>query len=256
MTPVGDLQGLREDWEDLARLDPLWAILSDDRRRNGGWRLDDFLRTGEVEIARLMSVAGSLGLPQRHDRALDFGCGVGRLTRALTMHFGECVGVDISTQMLETARKVNADRPNCVFIHNGRSDLSGFEDRSFDLVYTNIVLQHVPNRLSAVRYIPEFVRVLRPLGLLVFQIPHKIPLRRALQPRQRLYHLLRRLGIRPDQLYRRLGLHPIRMIDLPEAQAIDIVVRAGGEILEVRPLTLGSTGIEDRTYFVTRRDGS
>jgi len=256
MTDPRQLRRLREDWEDLARLDPLWAILSDSRHRHGGWELDDFLRTGDVEIAGLMRLAESFGLPQRRDRALDFGCGVGRLTRALTAYFGECVGVDISTRMLESARAMNADRANCVFIHNARGDLGVFDDRSFDLVYTNIVLQHLPDRATASRYITEFVRILQPRGLLVFQIPDKIPPRRALQPRQRLFHLLRRTGIASNQLYRRLGLHPIRMIDLPEDEAIDVVASAGGTILEVQAMTLGSTGIENRTYFVTRSDAT
>jgi SAM-dependent methyltransferase len=43
-------------------------------------------------------------------------------------------------------------------------------DRLFDLIYTDLVLQHLPPDIS-VRYIAEFLRVLSPEGVLVFQLP-------------------------------------------------------------------------------------
>jgi SAM-dependent methyltransferase len=252
VTPDRDLDGLRQDWDDLAGVDPLWAILSDDPHRHGGWDLASFFRTGEDEIAALMSRAASLRLPRSRDRALDFGCGVGRLTGALASYFVETVGVDISSRMLDMARDLHKDCPNCVFVESARPDLAQFEDQSFDLVYTDIVLQHLPDRTKAVRYIEEFVRVLRFSGLLVFQMPSRIPLRHALQPRQRLYHILRRTRIGSDRLYRHLGLHPIRMIHLSERDAVAAIEGAGGKVLEIDVERVGSTSIEDRTYFATR----
>lgn len=95
------LVGQKQNWEDLATLDPLWAILSDPHRRFGQWDASEFFASGEVEVGRLLQRVAMLGLPANRKRALDFGCGVGRLTRAMSRVFEECYGVDISEGMID-----------------------------------------------------------------------------------------------------------------------------------------------------------
>jgi SAM-dependent methyltransferase len=246
------LRQLQEDWDYLSETDPLWAILSDPRQRNGQWNLDVFLATGRREIDDLMKRAIALGRPLHRGAALDFGCGVGRLTRAMASYFNQCVGLDISEGMLSRATAINADVANLSFVHNPSPDLSLFKDGSFDLVYSNIVLQHLPDRETASRYIQEFVRVLAPGGLLIFQLPGRIPLRHRLQMRRRLYALVRRAGVQSDRLVRALGLHPIRMIGIPEGTVVALVEGCGGSILEVVAEPIGSTTMMNRTYYVTR----
>ena len=65
---------------------------------------------------------------------MDFGCGVGRLTRELSGRFERYVGVDISAGMIERAEQLNAEVPNCTFLVNDRPDLSRFGDREFEAV--------------------------------------------------------------------------------------------------------------------------
>ena len=50
-----------------------------------------------------------LGVTVSRGRALDFGCGAGRLTRALAARFESVVGVDVADAMLDKARALNAD---------------------------------------------------------------------------------------------------------------------------------------------------
>jgi ubiquinone/menaquinone biosynthesis C-methylase UbiE len=76
-------------------------------------------------------------------RALDFGCGVGRLAQALLPRFERVDGVDIAPSMLELAARYNKDPARCVFHLNERADLALFPDRSFTFIYTSLVLQHV-----------------------------------------------------------------------------------------------------------------
>jgi SAM-dependent methyltransferase len=249
----GKLGSLQRDWEELGSIDPLWAILAHRGRQHGGWDLGEFMATGVRHIEDLMARAESLGLPLRRDRALDFGCGIGRLTRPLASWFGEAVGVDISAPMIEQARLVNADVSNCSFVHNARADLSVVEDASFDLAYAHLVLMHLPSRGVVERYVRELVRVLRPGGLLVFQIPARIPFRRKLQPRRRLYAALRLIGLGSGLLYGRLGLHPIRTIDLPEDQAVRTITAAGGQVLGIVRSHLDRLSVDDRTYYVGRQ---
>jgi SAM-dependent methyltransferase len=107
------LRSTRENWDDLAALDTYWAILGYPDLRSGKWDERDFFRTGEREIDQAMTIAAKLGCPQGRDRALDFGCGVGRLTRALAGTFAESYGVDISGEMISRAEALNSDVANC-----------------------------------------------------------------------------------------------------------------------------------------------
>ena len=72
-----------------------------------------------------------------------------------------------------------------------------FADGSFDLVYSNLVLQQQPSRAVVEQYLAEFMRVAHGGGLVVFQLPAKLRLRRRLQLRRRAYGLLRASGVQP-----------------------------------------------------------
>jgi SAM-dependent methyltransferase len=245
----------QRDWEDLGDLDPCWAILAYPDRRFGRWDLDEFFRSGEVEIGRLTADMQRLGYPAKRERALDFGCGVGRLTRALAPHFRHCYGVDVSAPMIAAAKKLNAAFPNCEFVLNSNPNLRMFPHGHFDLIYSVLVLQHLPTRAAIATYVADFARVLAPGGLLVCQIPSRIPPRRRLQLRRRLYGILRSLGVAPRVLYHRLGLFPMRMTSLAEQDVCALLTSAGARVLEARADAMASTAIESRTYYVTKPEG-
>jgi SAM-dependent methyltransferase len=163
---------LKNTWTALGEADPLWAILTNEESEGGGWDLDAFFASGKAEITSVMAEVDSLGLAFERARALDFGCGVGRLTRALGARFDEAHGVDIAPTMLDLGRRLNEGHPNLVFHLNQQPDLGLFPTNHFDFVYSRIVLQHMAPEYAA-RYIEEFVRVVRPGGLVAFQIPSR-----------------------------------------------------------------------------------
>jgi hypothetical protein len=70
------LAAVGDTWERLARVDALWAVLSEPDKQGNRWDLDDFLRTGEEEISALLADLAVFG-PVPTGSALDFGCGVG-----------------------------------------------------------------------------------------------------------------------------------------------------------------------------------
>jgi SAM-dependent methyltransferase len=211
-----DLQHLRSTWESLADQDPLWAILTLPGKKSGRWSVEAFFETGVNEVADVMRrLAGWGSMPDRR-KALDFGCGVGRLTQALGDHFEQVVGVDISATMIERAREFNTKGDKCSYLHNPSDNLSVFPDGTFTFVYTNRVLQHIPRRLTEA-YLGEFARILAPGGVLFFQLPSHasfgvkgllirlLPtrllnwLRKGMEmnaiPRERIMHLLARSGL-------------------------------------------------------------
>lgn len=241
----------KRDWNEIGKLDGLWSILSEPDKRHRRWDVDEFFATGRREVDVVIATAEQWDLPVRHRLALDFGCGVGRLSRALAAHFEQVVGVDISDVMISQARELNLDVPKCSFqVLDGRT-LGGFADRSFDLIYSWIVLQHIANRQAIEGRIYDFMRLLADGGILVFQLPSSIPMRRRIQLRPRLYAALRRLHISQEFLYGQLGLHPIRMCAIPEDAVVRMLVSAGGRVLRIDRSRMGQTAIQDRTYYVT-----
>jgi SAM-dependent methyltransferase len=165
-----DLRELQRHWDIFGRRDPFWAVLTDPARRGNRWSPEEFFETGRAEIAELLDHAARLGVPRQQRRALDFGCGAGRLTQALAEHFESALGVDVAPSMITLARTHNRQGNRCAYEINDRPDLSRWPDASFDLVYTSRVLQHIEPRYST-SYIREFVRVLAPGGYVSFDLP-------------------------------------------------------------------------------------
>ena len=162
------LERLQKDWNALAKRDALWAILTDESKAGGGWEVAEFLATGEIEMATVMAYLDDVKcVPDAAGTALDFGCGVGRLTQAMARRFAACVGVDISEEMVRKAQALNR-YGHCSYVTSAAERLP-FADESFVFVYSNIVLQHVPRRL-ALGYLREFVRVLERGGVVVFGV--------------------------------------------------------------------------------------
>ena len=229
----------------------MWAILSDPDKRHGKWDVEEFLETGRREINQVLATADQWRVPRQHRLALDFGAGVGRLTRAMACHFDHVVGVDISDEMVSRARDLHADTPACDFRVLDDAGLAGFEARGFDFIYSALVLQHITDPRIIERHLLDFVRMLADDGLLVFQLPSSIPIRRRIQVRPRAYSALRRLKIPGDTLYRRLSLHPIRMNAMREDPVVRLLTGGGASILRVDRSVVNGTAIEDRTYYVS-----
>jgi 2-polyprenyl-3-methyl-5-hydroxy-6-metoxy-1,4-benzoquinol methylase len=235
------------EWEDLARLDPLWAIQSEMGKQFGRWDREEFFASGQREIDALMRSCGfDAG---NNGTALDFGCGVGRLSRALRSYFAEVYAVDIAEEMIRLAKEYT---PSCMFLLNQDDSLHLFRDDFFDFIYSNIVLQHQPTKEIAKTYIREFVRVVRPQGMVVFQIPYKLTLRHALQPRRRLYSLFRSCGFSAEFLYNKLHLHPMRTICLPPEDVRTTVSDAGGRVVRSYPDSFNQNSM---SYLVTKDTG-
>lgn len=165
---MAGFEKLKNDWEGLAERDALWAILTDANKTGGRWDPGEFLATGESEIQTVLDHLARIGRNVAFDgTALDFGCGVGRLTQALARRFASCTGIDISVRMIEKARALNL-YPNCRYVIGSGLTLP-FASAGFTFVYSNIVLQHMlPEYAQA--YLREFVRVLAPGGILVFGV--------------------------------------------------------------------------------------
>lgn len=224
------LHDIQANWDKFGKSDPLWGILAWPDKSNHRWQIEEFFATGVQEIAQVLATVADLGLSLARGRALDFGCGVGRLTQALAEHFAEVDGVDISPTMLALADHYNRYGDRCRYHLNETADLACFDAGTFDFVYSSITLQHMPPRFARA-YLREFLRVLKPQGVLVFQLPDR--------PRQWYRRLIQPL--RPTRLFRlyqrlRHGNRPVMdMFGIPRPQVIAWLTAHGGNVVAVQP---------------------
>jgi SAM-dependent methyltransferase len=127
---------------------------------------------GRPHLDRLEQVVVADLLPRRGRRALDAGCGFGRLTHLLVDRFDEVVVVDAAWSALEQARDRWGDRVTVV-----AADLQQlpFRAASFDSVLLVRVLHHFPapsDVLAGIR------RITADSGCLVANVSNKRNLRR------------------------------------------------------------------------------
>jgi len=173
---VETLKDIKHNWDEFAKVDPLWSILPLPEKKNNLWSVQELFATGQEEINSVMIYIDSLNIKTGKQKALDFGCGVGRLTQALALYFQECYGIDISSTMLGLAKKYNQFGDRCKYILNCSNNLKIFKDSTFDFIYSNIVFQHIPPEYT-LEYIKEFFRIIKPDGLIIFQIAvQKLPI--------------------------------------------------------------------------------
>ena len=106
---MNDESRLGDEWDALGRRNAMGVILTREGRA-GEWEFEEFLATGRAEVARFIAELSKVApaLPRR--RALDFGCGIGRVTLALSEHFEHVTGVDVAASM-RTGRSTAASWP-------------------------------------------------------------------------------------------------------------------------------------------------
>ncbi len=125
------------DWRVLGETQPYWGVLThpDYRMENlSAENLEAFYGTGRTYVADLVRrLAETTGASPR-GRALDFGCGAGRLTEAMADYADEVVGYDISDGMLAQARRRGGRATYVPELPNG----------PFDWINSIIVFQHIP----------------------------------------------------------------------------------------------------------------
>lgn len=156
-------RAMREYWNEKARTNAAWYV--DTTLSFDDPDMERFWESGEETVATVLGwsprapVAGT---------AVEIGCGLGRMCRALARRFDRVIGVDISDEMIVRARELVTES-NVEFLVSDGSSLEVVEEGSADLVFTFTVFQHIPDPAVVERYIEEIGRVLKPGGLAIFQ---------------------------------------------------------------------------------------
>jgi SAM-dependent methyltransferase len=173
-----DLLEIQKNWDELGKTDPLYAIKVGitkeggewESKEGGKWDLQEFFQTGIDEIDSIMKDIDQLNLKLDYNTALDFGCGVGRLTQALPKYFDTVDGIDIAPSMIELANTYNKCKDRVHYYLNDKNSLENFKDNTYDFIYSVEVFQHMHPQFQE-NYLSELLRILSPKGLLVFELP-------------------------------------------------------------------------------------
>lgn len=235
----------------LGEQDPYWAIITAAGKDNNRWDVEEFFSTGVAEIDAAMAYVSRVFPLARRERALDFGCGAGRLTQALARHFESVSGVDISPPMIALANKHLANKhdvsPGRVeYRLNDRPDLKAFPGGHFDFIYSNITLQHMRPSLARA-YMAELVRVLAPGGFLLFQLPTHFRRQSGWRKKRALQILYSEFWWLFRRPHRYLEMH-----GTPRARVEEILAAAGGRVLDVQPNENAGEDWHSVSYLVTR----
>lgn len=140
-------------------------------------------------------------------RALEIGCGPGRLMKPLARNFGEIHGVDVSDEMVQRARTNLRDVPHAHAHRSFGADLRQFADESFDFVYSYAVFQHIPDRGVVDSYLRDAHRVLKTGGLFWFQV-------NGLPEQERRADTWSGVRLRADELIAYVNEHDFQMYTL------------------------------------------
>ena len=114
------------------------------------------------------------------DKFLDAGTGFGRHAFEAARRGAQVIALDYAQQEVETTRATFAamyqagelDPNSFTGVVRGDATRLPFADATFDCIVTSEVLEHIEDDVSA---LSEFVRVLRPGGLLAATVPSWFP---------------------------------------------------------------------------------
>lgn len=213
-------ENIAREWRNFGETEPHWSVITGEEFRPE--RIDDnlepFYALGRTDIAIIVNALKRAGVwRERAAKALDFGCGVGRLSLALAPLVAHVTGVDISPAHLAHAERRAKDTGagNVAFqAIETVNDLDLLP--TYDLIISLIVLQHNPP--------PVMVELLRKLlgrlaagGSAVIQLPT--------------YIVGQRFTV---QDYLSTRQPAMEMNAVPQRVVYEVVEQAGCSLLEVR----------------------
>lgn len=157
----------KDIWEDYGVNDAYFAVSTFDKFRSSN--IDDkaraeFFDSGHIHVDEIWGeLERSFDTQVHSKRAVDYGCGVGRILLPMAGRCEQATGVDISSAMLDETRR-NADAMGVDGVRLQTVDeFCAADDDTYDLVHSYIVLQHI-NPAIGYRIIRTLLERLEPGG--------------------------------------------------------------------------------------------
>lgn len=168
------LGGIAEKWRAFGENEPHWSVLTSEEflQKNLESNIEKFYASGHPDVKRVITTLARSGVPRGSIKtALDYGCGVGRLSLALALEFDHVLGVDISPGHIRLAQEQAEKTGICNIEFRSISNISDVETLpKVDLVMSIIVLQHNPPPVMA-EILRKLLRRLNSTGVAFIQMP-------------------------------------------------------------------------------------
>ena len=212
---------IQRTWQHLGETEPHWSVLTSEEYLSGNVQLsmEKFYASGRHAVARVIKTLARNKIDHRKFQAcLEYGCGLGRVTRWLASEFPRVLGYEISQPHLRRAKLyLDQERVSNVSLHHLErlGDIRNLP--KVDLIYSILVLQHNPPPVIKL-IIAQFMRSLNQGGVALFQVPtYRLGYS---------FSLRKYLSTRPAQ-----GLMELHM--LPQHDIFKIAADEGARVIEV-----------------------
>jgi len=161
----------KRNWEQFGKKDPYYWVTTDSKYKDARLSKDvqrDFFDNADKYLESIFKIIKRhLDSTFHPERALDFGCGVGRVTIPLARRCKYVLGLDVAESMIAEARN-NKERHllnNVAFSAQADRLLSGSEP--FDFVHSIYVFQHIRTKQGLKIFI-QLVDTLKENGIGIF----------------------------------------------------------------------------------------
>ncbi len=180
---------------------------------------------------------------------LEVGCGTGYFTKELVKRDAFITAIDISPDLLETAKSIVISKNVLFRIENAYS--LTFGDNSFDSIIGSSVLHH----LEIDSALSEFYRTLKPGGWLYFTEPNMLNPQLIIQ--KNVSFIRKKMGESPDETaffrwrlrkrllkygFRNIRIRPFDFLHPQTPQTLIPLVKRIGSFLEKIPLLMEIAG--------------
>jgi 2-polyprenyl-3-methyl-5-hydroxy-6-metoxy-1,4-benzoquinol methylase len=239
------LDHIQRTWQHLGETEPHWSVITYERFHQSRIQetKDEFYDSGRRNVEQLFQTLERNSIDHTAFRScLEYGCGLGRVTRWLAEQFEIVYGYDISRAHLQSAEQHLAE---CGVRNVALRHIQNVEDifqlQKSDLIYSVIVLQHNPPPVIRL-IVREFLKALNPGGVAYFQVPTY---------RLGYSFMLKRYLNNEATHHETMEMHV-----LPQRVIFEIAAQEGGQVIEV--LEDGHTGLRfkgvSNSFLIQKRE--
>lgn len=170
-----DFEDLSRCWNDYGKSSPYWSVLTNpEYMYPDEQRIEQFYKSGVLDANYVKTVCEKyMDSPISGKTIIDFGCGLGRISKFL-IDFGlKVIGMDVSKQHLKLAKKQVKGDVKWIHIADAEKSIQDLVGKKVDLIVSFIVLQH--NRPALMKkFVGSLLDALSKNGIAILHIPYEI----------------------------------------------------------------------------------
>lgn len=158
------------EWKKWGEIDPLYGVATwKGKSKNSPqpWQNEEFYALGKSDWQDFKKIWEQYGV--KTGTCLEIGCGVGKITKQLSVDFDIVKAFDVSEGMINYAKKYILDS-NVEFLLSDGIHLATPDD-SIDAVFSAHVFQHFNDLEDALKNFHEIYRILGNKGSLMIHLP-------------------------------------------------------------------------------------